>query len=141
MANRKRSFVKGRLFIFWDYFSNLTDAIETSSHFTFYCNSVLLLRDILNNLIWERLSLHHVEFLFFRFWLRIMSLTAINSLKVYLIPSLRFWVLCSFSADELLLTEMIFNGVFNDLTEDQIVAILSCFVFQEKVMLVSHLAS
>jgi len=36
------------------------------------------------------------------------------------------------SADELLLTEMIFNGVFNDLTVDQIVAILSCFVFQEK---------
>eukprot|EP00111_Clytia_hemisphaerica_P011285 TCONS_00033042-protein len=36
------------------------------------------------------------------------------------------------SADELLLTEMIFNGVFNDLTADQITAIMSCFVFQEK---------
>ncbi|XP_047122835.1 exosome RNA helicase MTR4 isoform X1 [Hydra vulgaris] len=36
------------------------------------------------------------------------------------------------SADELLLTEMIFNGVFNDLTVDQITALLSCFVFQEK---------
>ena len=37
------------------------------------------------------------------------------------------------SADELLLTEMIFNGVFNDLTPDQIAGIMSCFVFQEKV--------
>jgi len=27
---------------------------------------------------------------------------------------------------------MIFNGVFNDLSADQIVAIMSCFVFQEK---------
>jgi ATP-dependent RNA helicase DOB1 len=37
------------------------------------------------------------------------------------------------SADELVLTEMIFNGVFNDLTAEQIVALASCFVFQEKV--------
>lgn len=36
------------------------------------------------------------------------------------------------SADELLLTEMVFNGVFNDLNADQTVSILSCFVFQEK---------
>eukprot|EP00795_Rhopilema_esculentum_P004965 gene4965-21311_t len=36
------------------------------------------------------------------------------------------------SADELLLTEMIFNGVFNDLSSEQCVALLSCFVFQEK---------
>ena len=37
------------------------------------------------------------------------------------------------SADELVLTEMIFNGVFNDLTVEQCPALLSCFVFQEKV--------
>ena len=37
------------------------------------------------------------------------------------------------SGDELLLTEMIFNGVFNDLTVQQCVALLSCFVFEEKV--------
>jgi ATP-dependent RNA helicase DOB1 len=37
------------------------------------------------------------------------------------------------SADELLLTEMIFNGVFNELTVPQCVALLSCFVFEEKV--------
>ena len=37
------------------------------------------------------------------------------------------------SADELLLTEMVFNGAFNDLTAQQCVALLSCFVFQEKV--------
>uniref|UniRef100_A0AAQ5XVC8 Exosome RNA helicase MTR4 n=1 Tax=Amphiprion ocellaris TaxID=80972 RepID=A0AAQ5XVC8_AMPOC len=35
------------------------------------------------------------------------------------------------SADELLLTEMIFNGLFNDLTVEQATALLSCFVFQE----------
>ncbi|XP_074611941.1 exosome RNA helicase MTR4-like [Acropora palmata] len=36
------------------------------------------------------------------------------------------------SGDELLLTEMIFNGVFNELTVQQCVALLSCFVFEEK---------
>eukprot|EP01134_Creolimax_fragrantissima_P002946 CFRG2946T1 len=36
------------------------------------------------------------------------------------------------SADELLLSEMIFNGVYNDLTVEQCVALLSCFVFQER---------
>ncbi|XP_046332583.1 exosome RNA helicase MTR4-like [Haliotis rufescens] len=35
------------------------------------------------------------------------------------------------SADELLLTELLFNGVFNNLTEQQSCALLSCFVFQE----------
>eukprot|EP01135_Chromosphaera_perkinsii_P004186 Nk52_evm5s271 gene=Nk52_evmTU5s271 len=36
------------------------------------------------------------------------------------------------TGDELLLTEMIFTGVFNELTVEQTVALLSCFVFQEK---------
>ncbi|XP_033636564.1 exosome RNA helicase MTR4-like [Asterias rubens] len=36
------------------------------------------------------------------------------------------------SGDELLLTELIFNGVFNSLKPEQIVALLSCFVFEEK---------
>ena len=36
------------------------------------------------------------------------------------------------SADELLVTELLFNGVFNDLTPEQCCALLSCFVFQEK---------
>lgn len=36
------------------------------------------------------------------------------------------------SADELLITEMIFNGVFNNLTSPQTVALLSCFVCDEK---------
>lgn len=39
-----------------------------------------------------------------------------------------------YSADELLLTEMLFNGVFNELNIHQISALLSCFVFQEKVV-------
>lgn len=43
-------------------------------------------------------------------------------------------VACEISTgDELLLTEMIFNGAFNDLTVDQTCALLSCFVFEEKV--------
>lgn len=43
-------------------------------------------------------------------------------------------VACEISTgDELLLTEMIFNGVFNDLTVEQAVSLLSCFVFEEKV--------
>lgn len=35
------------------------------------------------------------------------------------------------SGDELLLTELLFNGVFNDLTHQQCCALVSCFVFQE----------
>jgi len=42
-------------------------------------------------------------------------------------------VACEISAaDELLLTEMIFNGSFANLTVEQCVALLSCFVFEEK---------
>ncbi|KAG5437942.1 hypothetical protein PCANB_000288 [Pneumocystis canis] len=42
-------------------------------------------------------------------------------------------VACEISTgDELILTEMIFNGVFNNLTSEQCAALLSCFVFQEK---------
>lgn len=33
-----------------------------------------------------------------------------------------------------MLTELIFNGVFNDLKVDQIVSLMSCFVFDEKSM-------
>ncbi|XP_005095875.3 exosome RNA helicase MTR4 [Aplysia californica] len=36
------------------------------------------------------------------------------------------------SGDELLLTELLFNGVFNDLTPQQACSLISCFVFQEK---------
>jgi ATP-dependent RNA helicase DOB1 len=36
------------------------------------------------------------------------------------------------SGDELLLTELMFNGVFNSLSPEQS-ALLSCFVFSEKV--------
>ncbi|CAL1193328.1 ATP-dependent RNA helicase DOB1 [Candida parapsilosis] len=36
------------------------------------------------------------------------------------------------SGDELLLTELIFNGNFNDLSSEQSAALLSCFVFQER---------
>ncbi|KAJ5080720.1 exosome RNA helicase mtr4 [Anaeramoeba ignava] len=37
------------------------------------------------------------------------------------------------SGDELLITEMIFSGAFNEMEVEQIVALSSCFVFQEKV--------
>ena len=36
------------------------------------------------------------------------------------------------SGDELLLTELLFNRVFNELTPEQCAALLSCFVFEEK---------
>ncbi|KXS11346.1 antiviral helicase [Gonapodya prolifera JEL478] len=36
------------------------------------------------------------------------------------------------TGDELVLTELILNGVFNDLTSEQTCAVLACFVFQEK---------
>ncbi len=43
-------------------------------------------------------------------------------------------VACEISTgDELLLTELIFNGVFNSLSPEQCAALLSCFVFAEKV--------
>ena len=43
-------------------------------------------------------------------------------------------VACEISTgDELLLTELIFNGVFNPLLPEQCAALLSCFVFDEKV--------
>lgn len=42
-------------------------------------------------------------------------------------------VACEISTgDELLLTELIFNGTFNELTPEQCAALLSCFVFQER---------
>ena len=37
------------------------------------------------------------------------------------------------SGDELLLTELIFNGVFNSLSPEQCAGLLSCYVFGEKV--------
>lgn len=43
-------------------------------------------------------------------------------------------VACEISTgDELLLTELIFNGAFNSLLPEQCAALLSCFVFTEKV--------
>ena len=36
-----------------------------------------------------------------------------------------------FSADELLVTELLLNGVFNNLSPQQSAALLSCMVFQE----------
>lgn len=37
------------------------------------------------------------------------------------------------SADELVLTELMFGGIFNESTVDQVVALLSCLVWQEKL--------
>ena len=50
------------------------------------------------------------------------------------VVSLKGRVACEISTgDELLLTELIFNGVFNSLSPEQCAALLSCFVFDEKV--------
>lgn len=49
------------------------------------------------------------------------------------IVELKGKVACEISTgDELLLTELIFNGTFTDLTPAQCAALLSCFVFQER---------
>ncbi|TID17196.1 hypothetical protein CANINC_004055 [Pichia inconspicua] len=49
------------------------------------------------------------------------------------IVDLKGKVACEISTgDELLLTELIFNGMFTDLTPAQSAALLSCFVFQER---------
>lgn len=37
----------------------------------------------------------------------------------------------NFSGDELLLTELLFNGVFNTLTPEEVCALLSCLVYKE----------
>jgi ATP-dependent RNA helicase DOB1 len=51
-------------------------------------------------------------------------------------------VACEISTgDELLLTEMIFNNVFNELGPEQCAALLSCFVFDEKVSRVRSASS
>lgn len=44
------------------------------------------------------------------------------------------------SGDELLITEMLFNGQFNDLNSFQIAALLSCFVFEEKAEKIPQLS-
>jgi len=36
------------------------------------------------------------------------------------------------TSDELVITEMLFSGFFTDLTPDQIVSLMSCFVYEEK---------
>lgn len=36
------------------------------------------------------------------------------------------------AADELMLTEMMFGGIFTNLSTSQLAALLSCFVFEEK---------
>ena len=49
------------------------------------------------------------------------------------IVDLKGKVACEISTgDELLLTELIFNGIFTDLTPSQCASLLSCFVFQER---------
>lgn len=37
------------------------------------------------------------------------------------------------SADELVLTELMFNGVLKDIKVEEMVSLLSCFVWQEKL--------
>lgn len=49
-------------------------------------------------------------------------------------------VACEISTgDELLLTELVFEGVFNLLSPEQCAALLSCFVFTEKVCSINSL--
>ncbi|RMZ88338.1 hypothetical protein DV736_g4422, partial [Chaetothyriales sp. CBS 134916] len=50
------------------------------------------------------------------------------------VVQLKARVACEISTgDELMLSELLFNRFFNDLTAEQIAAVMSCFVFEEKV--------
>jgi len=56
------------------------------------------------------------------------------------IVQLKARVACEISSgDELLLSELLFNRVFNELTPEQCAALLSCFVFEEKSNQETHL--
>lgn len=49
------------------------------------------------------------------------------------VVQLKARVACEISTgDELVLSELLFNGFFNDLTPEQCAAVLSCFIFEEK---------
>lgn len=49
------------------------------------------------------------------------------------VVQLKARVACEISTgDELMLSELLFNGFFNSLTPEQCAAVLSCFVFEEK---------
>ncbi len=49
------------------------------------------------------------------------------------VVQLKARVACEISTgDELVLSELLFNGFFNDLTPEQCAASLSCFIFEEK---------
>jgi ATP-dependent RNA helicase DOB1 len=50
------------------------------------------------------------------------------------VVQLKARVACEISTgDELMLSELLFNRFFNDLTPEQCASVLSCFVFEEKV--------
>ncbi|KAJ5426838.1 hypothetical protein N7465_001908 [Penicillium sp. CMV-2018d] len=50
------------------------------------------------------------------------------------VVQLKARVACEISTgDELMLSELLFNGFFNNLTAEQIASVMSCFVFEEKV--------
>lgn len=50
------------------------------------------------------------------------------------VVQLKARVACEISTgDELMLAELLFNGFFNNLTPEQCAAVISCFVFEEKV--------
>jgi ATP-dependent RNA helicase DOB1 len=50
------------------------------------------------------------------------------------VVQLKARVACEISTgDELMLSELLFNGFFNNLTSEQVASVMSCFVFEEKV--------
>lgn len=56
------------------------------------------------------------------------------------VVQLKARVACEISTgDELMLSELLFNGFFNELTPEQCAAVLSCFVFEEKANDDGHL--
>lgn len=60
-------------------------------------------------------------------------LRRLNFVSEHDVIELKGCVACEItSADELLLTELLFDGVFNRLSSEHTAALLSCFVFEER---------
>jgi hypothetical protein len=62
-----------------------------------------------------------------------MRVVAVAGRRVVLMGGSHRWTAQVDSADELVITELIFNNSFSDLTVEQLVALCSCFVYGEKV--------
>ncbi|GMM35769.1 ATP-dependent RNA helicase [Saccharomycopsis crataegensis] len=111
--------------------NSLANAINLQSLYDEYCQKIKLEQSIktLKKQITESKSIVQLDDLKHRKRvLRRLGFTTQSD-----VIELKGRVACDISTgDELLITELIFNGNFNDLTASQCAALLSCFVFEER---------